>query len=203
MSLRHDRLHRVYRGMMDRCYNPSDKAFKDYGKRGITVCSEWRRDYWSFHLWAMENGYDYDAPEYQCTIDRIDNNRGYSPNNCRWVSMKVQNCNRQNTCHWSYQGRDFTTVELSEMSGVPVPVITGRLNIGWTVEDAITKPVRGSHSRTLQYEGKTFSMTQLARVCGVSYAMLYRRIVICGKSVEDAVHECLNLSMPPVLEKTS
>ena len=88
------RLHGVWKGMKERCSNPQHNRYHRYGGRGITVCDEWRNDFQAFYDWAMANGYNKDAFRGQCTIDRIDNDKGYSPDNCRWVDMKVQRHNQ-------------------------------------------------------------------------------------------------------------
>ena len=89
-----DRLYHVWSSMKQRCTNPNNSNYRNYGARGITVCSEWLHDYASFRSWATENGYDESAPARGCTLDRIDVNGNYEPGNCRWVrrwSEQVKN----------------------------------------------------------------------------------------------------------------
>ena len=86
------RLYSIWRGMKLRCYNPKAKAYHRYGGRGITLCDEWRHDFATFRDWALNNGYADNL-----TIDRINNDRGYSPENCRWITMKAQADNRSNS----------------------------------------------------------------------------------------------------------
>lgn len=83
-----ERLHAVWNGMINRCYNPHNNYFQIYGARGISVCDEWKNDYMAFRAWALENGYNGTAGFGECTLDRIDNSKGYSPENCHWASAK-------------------------------------------------------------------------------------------------------------------
>lgn len=89
------RLYKVWISMKARCNNPNNKRYSSYGGRGITICDEWLHDFQAFYDWATANGYDETANFGQCTIDRIDNDKGYSPDNCRWVTMAEQNKNKR------------------------------------------------------------------------------------------------------------
>lgn len=88
------RLYKVFRDMKTRCYNSNSPDYKNYGMKGVKICEEWLQDYLIFEKWAIENGYDENAPKGICTIDRINVNGNYEPSNCRWVSITEQNKNK-------------------------------------------------------------------------------------------------------------
>lgn len=96
---RHTRLYTTWSNMKQRCYNQNSERYKDYGGRGITVCEEWIHDFMSFYIWAIQNGY---AENF--TLDRKDNDKGYSPDNCRWATYKEQANNKRNNVLITYKG---------------------------------------------------------------------------------------------------
>ena len=86
------RLYRIWASIKDRILNPKNKQYNDYGGRGITICEEWKNDFMSFYNWAMENGYEENKG---LSIDRIDNEGNYCPENCRWATITIQNRNQR------------------------------------------------------------------------------------------------------------
>jgi hypothetical protein len=116
--------------MNKRCHNPRDRNYHHYGGRGIFVCDEWRHDPERFFLDMGEK------PE-GGTLDRIDNNKGYSKDNCRWVSMLVQQNNRRNNQHVTINGITKTYSEWARVAGVSKSTISHRVSKGMTGEAVI------------------------------------------------------------------
>lgn len=135
------RLYKQWSGMRSRCENPHNGAYKNYGARGISVCDEWQ-DFETFRKWAVENGYDEKSPKGTFTIDRIDPEKGYSPENCRWLTISEQQWNKRGTATIRYQEKELTVREASKLSGVPEETIRSRMKRNWSPKRIIEQPVR-------------------------------------------------------------
>lgn len=145
-GLSNTRLFGLFGKIKGRCYNPNNPKYKNYGARGITICDEWLNNFKSFYDWAMDNGYDENAKFMECTIDRIDNNKGYSPENCRFVSNDVQARNKTTNHLITYNGETHCLAEWSEITGISKGAIGYRLKKGWDIELMLTKPMRNKHN---------------------------------------------------------
>lgn len=130
------RLYNIWQSMKQRCLLPTNANYKYYGQRGICVCSEWL-DYINFAQWARNNGYQDDL-----TIERIDVDGNYCPENCKWATIQEQNNNKTTTHNISYNGETHTLKQWSKILNISYSTLERRLHIlGWSVEDALTKPV--------------------------------------------------------------
>ena len=129
-GMSHSRLYHVWRGIKNRCLNENSMYYADYGGRGITICEEWNNNFLSFYEWAINNGYDEKAERGKYTIDRIDNNGDYSPQNCRFVDMSVQCNNKRNVVHVEYNGELKTLKECSELTGIKSETLRRRYHNG-------------------------------------------------------------------------
>lgn len=131
-----DSLRGIWRGIYKRCDNPSAKDYAHYGARGIRMCEEWY-DFEVFYEWAMTHGY-----RKGLTIDRVNNNQGYRPGNCRWVTRKAQANNRTTARMYTIDGHTKSLTQWCRHYGIPTYVACHRMNdYGWSVKDALTTPV--------------------------------------------------------------
>lgn len=130
------RLYRIYDRMKQRCYNPNHEHYKDYGGRGIIICNDWLSCFDNFSKWAKENGYnDF------LTLDRINPNEIYCPDNCRWVNMKIQNNNKRNTIYLKYNGENIPLTILAEKLNIPRHILYSRYKKGWENDKIIFTPI--------------------------------------------------------------
>lgn len=134
---RGDRLYHIWRGMKERCFCATSKDYPTWGGRGITVCDDWKDDYKAFRDWSLQNGYTDDL-----SIDRIDANGNYCPQNCRWVDWKVQSANRRNTMQLTVNGESKTLPQLAEEYGIKYVTLYRRVCIyKWPIEKALSNPI--------------------------------------------------------------
>ena len=132
------RLESVYYSMIHRCYFPNDRSYHNYGGRGITVCDEWKDNFDSFAEWAFSNGYNPDAKRGNCTLERLNVNKGYCPNNCCWITNKQQQNNRRDCHRIEYNNEIHTISEWAEKLNMSYSTLyNGILTYGKTIEDYI------------------------------------------------------------------
>lgn len=134
---RHTRIYRIWLMMKNRCNNPKDKYYKCYGGKRITVCDEWSNDFLSFYSWAMSHGYADNL-----SIDRIDVNGNYEPDNCHWATAREQANNTTRNHYIAYNGKSQSMSMWASEIGIPYSTLRARIRSGWAIENALTEPVR-------------------------------------------------------------
>jgi hypothetical protein len=135
------RLYNIWKNMRQRCLNPTSPASKNYLKRGIKICDEWMESYTSFYKWALNNGYQDDL-----TIDRIDNDGDYCPENCRWVDRGVQARNKRGVNNIAFNGKTQCIAEWAREMGLVDSCLEARLKKGWSIEKALLTPSKGKRN---------------------------------------------------------
>lgn len=125
------RLYRIWCNMKSRCLNTHNRAFKDYGARGIAVCQEWIESFLHFQSWAVATGYNE-----HLSLDRKDNNKDYSPENCHWTTMKEQQRNKRNTLY--FNGKPLA--QIADETGIKYDFLYRRLKKGWPLTEILKLP---------------------------------------------------------------
>jgi hypothetical protein len=134
------RLYAVWNSMKHRCYNPKNSAYERYGGRGIYVCDRWKESFRNF-LYDMEKFF-----QEGLTIERINNNGPYSPDNCKWIPLNDQTKNRRSTIYLELNGKKICLTDWADSLGISAKLIRERLNHGWSIEEALV-----SHKRINQF----------------------------------------------------
>ena len=132
------KLYATYRGMIDRCYCKSNRNYKRYGEKGIKVCPEWKNSYLNFKDWAYKNGYDETLGRKEQSLDRIDFDGDYSPQNCRWATAREQAENKHNTKFYCFNGEMITASKFADVFGIKDKTFVYRkLKRGITLDDIL------------------------------------------------------------------
>lgn len=132
------RIYSIWNCMKTRCYNPRRKDYEQYCKRGIIVCDEWKDNFQNFYEWAIHNGYADNL-----TLDRIDPNGNYCPENCRWATVDEQANNKRNTHYVEWNGEKYTISQLAKKYNIPSHILRGRIvQCGWDAQRALTAPIK-------------------------------------------------------------
>lgn len=126
------RLYTIWKNMKSRCSNPKNQDYHNYGGRGITICTEWLSDFATFREWALSNGYREDL-----SIDRIDSNGNYCPDNCRWETALTQGQNRRTTSHIVYNENEYTCVGFAKLLNVSHASVSRWLKAGMKPEEIV------------------------------------------------------------------
>ncbi len=163
--------------MVNRCTNPRNHSYFRYGARGITVCLRWR----TYENFLVDMGR---RPSPLHSLDRIDGNRGYEPSNCRWATPIEQARNRANLQRITIDGTSRILAEWSEISGIDLRLIWGRLKLGWQPAEAVFAPVRLERPLSCQHghplEGPTMrweGRSRRCKICKKAYDAAYRKRV--------------------------
>jgi len=164
------RLWNIYHSMKKRCLNPNCKRYKDYGERGIKICDEWLKGFDGFADWAKANGYR------NClSIERVNVNGNYEPENCTWITMKRQARNKRKSIFITYKGQRMDLMDWCEQLGLKYDTIHHRITHGWSPEKAFE-----SHT-------SKNSFSQLCREHGLKPATVRDRVNKLGWDLDTAL----------------
>lgn len=176
--------YRAWGNMKERCYNPKHPGYKDYGGRGIKVCQRWLD---SFTAFLKDMG---ERPGPDHSIDRIDNSGNYTPKNCRWATRAEQLNNTRRNCMFTHNGETRTlaqwVAQWSDETNIPTGILRNRILQGWSVEDALTKPVRPYNDDGVTFNGETHTLVEWGDITGINPTTIRTRLRQ-GWSVENAL----------------
>ena len=178
------RLYHIWLGMKARCNNPNNNRYESYGGRGIQLCEEWNNDYTVFREWAYANGYNENIID--CSIDRIDNDKGYYPQNCRWATNKEQCNNRRSNVVIEHNGIKKSATQWSEELGMDLYTILRRYKAGKPIDKKLITPKKDS--LTIEYNGEIHTIREWSEKSGIKRTTIIERYKK-GMPLEDVFYQ--------------
>lgn len=183
-GLKNHRLYHIWGGMKARCNNPNSENYKNYGERGISICNEWFSDFKTFYDWAMSHGY-----EDTLTIERIDVNGNYCPENCTWIPQSEQGNNTRRNVKITYKGETLNKNQLAKKLGIPRYIIEEGLRNN-NLEGSLTKKRKKKvlRSELFLFEGKEMLLTEICKATNLPRRIIYNRVYRLKWSLEKALN---------------
>ena len=173
------RLNRIWSKMKDRCNNPNSRSYPHYGGRGITVCKEWNL-FSNFALWALNNGYRDDL-----SIDRIDVNGNYCPENCRWADVFTQANNKTDNVYLELDGERMSAQQWARKLNVSVRTLYNRVAKGMSDKEVLDRKSFGR--RYVTYNGVEDSIVGWAKKFGIDRGIMYSRLMLHNFDIEEVM----------------
>ena len=173
------RLYSTWKSMKTRCNNPNAKSYHRYGGRGIDICPEWQGSFTKF----VEDMY----PTYQegLTLDRVNNDLGYSPENCQWATRKQQMNNTSANLSIEYEGSFYTEAEICDKFSITRTTFQARRVKGWSIKECI----EGKSFKSIKFLGIWYNQREFADFCGISPQLLNKRLREKGQTIEEIYNE--------------
>lgn len=177
------RIYKIYKQMKQRCYNPKRDSYKNYGGRGIKICDEWNNDFLCFYNWSLSNGYSDSF-----SIDRIDVNGNYCPENCRWADRKTQANNKRTSQNIYYNNKTYTIATFAEAIGIDKRTMWSRFHAAKNDVSKLLSPIQvGKRRKLLTINGETKSLIEWCELYNKNKTTVLNRIKLYGYSPFDAV----------------
>lgn len=176
------RLYLTWKSMKNRCNNPNNSSYHSYGGRGIKVCDRWNSNFLLF----VEDMY----PSFieGLTLDRLDNDEDYCPENCRWATSEEQSTNKRSNLTLCFEGSYYTESELVKIANISRSTFQSRRNMGWTISESVYGKISSIAPKIIEYDGKIFNnMKDLSEFYNINPATFRWRIRV-GWSIEEAIN---------------
>jgi len=174
-------VYKAWQSMKDRCTNPDNGNYANYGGRGIQVCPEWMM---SFEAFYRDMG---PKPSRGHSIERIDVDGGYHKGNCKWATIEEQSNNKRRSRKYLVDGHEYTIAQLAKMYDIPVATLSSRLNrYGFTIDQALSK--QAAHP-VAHYNGATKRLHEWSAELGIPYLKIYHFVATKSPNLEGLVKE--------------